>query len=123
MKDITRLIATGVMGWEVKTNKYTNKDYYYLSVESLGELPPGNYEIPRINVEDFSSLTNWNDTLMVVEQVKDDWYEIGWLAGLYRVQFTQPNMKASEQLYHEHTDKDLQLAICLAALQAMGVKL
>jgi len=111
--ELVRHLAENVLGWEKHYRNLQGVD------KKLSYYKKGSNRLVGL-VSEFDPFNDIFHAWLVVEAIKGDWFEMGWLAGLYRVQFEKPNMRVAEQTYHEHVSESLCEAICIAAAKATG---
>jgi Phage ABA sandwich domain len=119
LREIDRLVAEKVMGWE-----------YHEAVYTWGELfSPAKYvkedgrEVEPFNLPHFS--TNIADALQVVEKLRDRYVYMNLTNNddSYCCELMEQDLENSSRYFTYYADAETApLAICLAALKAVGVE-
>jgi hypothetical protein len=109
---VAQVLVLGIAWLDMEKKMNETAIVRFLAFELLG------WEETWANTKTFDPFNNIAHSLMIVNAIKDDWFKIEWLAGLYKVTFIKPNMKAAEQTHHEHTSESLCEAIAIAAARA-----
>lgn len=118
MREIDRLIATEVMGWEIKKVNYSPDGSYYEAYFKNGEM------INYVDAVEFFPSTNIADAWLVVEKLRETGYEVELFIG--EVNAVRLFDYETEDLLEEmigEKGEEIEELICRVALKRKGVSL
>ena len=120
---ITQFLAIKILRWELHEgiNQGGGIENYWMEPKNIeDDLQFSPQGIGESRERDFDPLHNIAHAFMVVEKIKGDWFEIGWITGDYHACFEKPNAKVADQSYYEHFSKNLCEAISIAVVGALA---